>query len=144
MKAVGCITILMLGGMIFIQSCGAEIEPSAEKLFLEKIAGSWQLDKADLDGVDVTNSFSGMVVVIGEDKSFTVTNAVPPMWKSASAFALTVTGNSFQVHRDDGLIIDVRQVTESHLILEFHYDAIMMGGRAASLTGEFTFEFNAN
>jgi hypothetical protein len=144
MKAIPYITVLMLGSMLFMQACGGDDEPSAEKVFLEQIAGSWQISKADFDGKDVTNSFPGMVVTINEDKSFTVTNAVPPMWKSSNTFTLTGAGTSFQINRDDGLIITVNQVTDAKLILKFQYDATAMGGRTNSVSGQFTFEFNAN
>jgi hypothetical protein len=142
MKTIPCIAILMLGSMWLIQGCGSDVAPSAEKVFLDQIAQSWQISKADFDGKDVTNSFPGMVVTINQDKSFTVTNPVPPMWKASNTFTLTEAGTSFQINRDDGLIITVSQVTNSTLILMFQYDATAMGGRVSSVTGQLTFEFN--
>jgi hypothetical protein len=144
MKTIPYISILMLGSILFIQACGGEDEPSAEAVFLQQLAGTWQIARADLDGKDVTNSFPGMLVTINEDKSFTVANAVPPMWKASNTFTLTGTATSFQINRGDGLTISVNQVTASRLILEFQYDADAMGGRTGSVTGQFTFEFDAN
>ena len=111
---------------------------------MKQIISTWQLNSADFDGKDVTTSFPGLVVTIAKNKTIAVQNVTPPMWKASSTFVLLESGSDFLLNCNDGLVITVSQVTETKLVLSFFYDADAMGGRTGSVTGGFTFEFEAN
>ena len=145
MKKLRYITPILVVGILLISACGGgEAKETAEETFMKKIAGTWQLNSADFDGKDVTASFPGLVVTIAKNNTIAVQNAMPPMWKATSSFTLLESGSDFLLNRDDGLIINFSEVNETKLVLTFLYDADAMGGRTSSVTGGFTFEFDAD
>lgn len=136
---------LLVLGLIALESCGKDepiVEETQEEVFLSKISGDWKSSTVTLDGKDVSKSFPGLGIVITEAKQITVTNAVPPIWKGTGTFTLQPVGSSFQLKRDDGVIMTLTQPTAQKLLLKFQYDAAALGGRVNSVTGEFTFEFS--
>ena len=142
MKKLQYLTPILLVSIILISACGGgEDKETAEEVFMKQITGAWQLRNADFDGKDVSSSFPGMTLTINKNKTMSVQNDTPPMWK-ASSFTLLESGNDFILNRNDGLIITVSQVSETKLVLTFLYDADAMGGRTSSVTGGFTFEFD--
>ena len=143
MKKLQYLTPILLVSIILISACGGgEDKETTEEVFMKQITGAWQLRNADFDGKDVSSSFPGMTLTINKNKTMSVQNATPPMWKASSSFTLLGSGNDFILNRNDGLIITVSQVSETKLVLTFLYDADAMGGRTSSVTGGFTFEFD--
>jgi hypothetical protein len=139
--------ILLAIGLSTLVSCKKDdpiVEETQEEIFLDKISGDWKTSAVTLDGMDVSKSFPGLGIVITEAKQITVTNAVPPIWKGTGTFTLQPVGSSYQLKRDDGVLMTVTQPTDKKLLLKFQYDAAAFGGRTKSVKGEFTFEFSAN
>ncbi len=120
------------------------IEQTEEEIFMEQISGRWTAASVTLDGKDVSKSFPGLQITISDTKQLTVQNAVPPIWKGSAAFQLQPAGNSFQLLRDDGVLMTLTQPAANRLVLKFLYDADALGGRTESVTGEFTFEFTGS
>lgn len=143
MKTTTYLSIIILFGFLGLGACGGGGDKeTAEEAFIKQLAATWQMQEADFDGKDVSNSFPGLVVTFSTSKSISVQNAVAPMWKGSSTFELVEVGNDFLISRNDGLEILVEEMTETHLVLSFHYDPDALGGRMGSVTGGFTFEFN--
>jgi hypothetical protein len=144
MKTLQLLSPILLMGILLISACGGDDKETAEQAFLKQIAGNWRMTKADFDGKDVMASFAGLALSVSTSKAISVQNSIPPMWQPSSTFILEKSGSSFALRRNDGLLISVDQVTDTKLILSFLYDAIAMGGRVGSVTGGFTFEFEAD
>ncbi len=136
------ITLAVLVGLSATLSCNQKqpIEEETEQIvFLNKISGDWRMNRVQVDGLDVTKSFPGLSLVISPTRNILVTNPVSPIWKTAAQFTLEPTGASFQLKRDDGVLITVEQPSATQLALRFQYDPAALGGRAASVKGAFTF-----
>jgi hypothetical protein len=123
--------------------CNKSADPAIEteeQIFLSEIAKTWKSSVVMLDGVDVSKSFSGLVVTFSSDKTITVTNPLPPMWKESGSFDLQSNGSTFLIKRNDGLNINVVEATDQRLVLNFQYDPSAINGRVKSVVGNFTFE----
>lgn len=133
----------MVTSLTHLSSCDKEdvVEETGEEVFLKEITGDWSVATVILDGKDVSQSFPGLKIAIADSKQVTVTNAVPPIWNGTGTFTLEPVGNSFQLKRNDGVVMTLTQPSASKMILKFLYDADALGGRIKSVTGEFTFEF---
>jgi uncharacterized lipoprotein YajG len=112
-------------------------EESDEKVFMNKLSRSWSTSVVSVDGQDVTGAFTGMRVTFSQAKSITVQNAVPPIWNNSNTFELIKAGTTFSLHRNDGLLIMIQQLSDSQLVMRFVFDAD--GGRLSSVSGNFTF-----
>jgi len=123
--------------------CNKSNDPATEteeQVFLSEIAKTWKSSVVMLDGVDVSKSFTGLVVTFSTDKTITVTNPLPPMWKESGSFNLQPNGSTFFIKRNDGLNINVVEATDQRLVLNFQYDPSAINGRVKSVVGNFTFE----
>jgi hypothetical protein len=129
-------------GMMQLTSCkkDAVIAETEEDIFMNKITGSWNVSTVMLDGKDVSKSFPGLKIAIAATKQVTVTNAVPPIWNGTGTFTLEPAGGTFQLKRNDGVVMTVVQNGTDKLTLEFLYDADALGGRVNSVTGKFVFQ----
>jgi hypothetical protein len=132
------ISIVVMGAF---QACSNnDPQPvTKEQQFLKQIAGTWKSEVVMYDGIDVTRSFAGLSIVFDEAQTITVTNPVPPIWKSSGSFVLVPSGNSFQLKRNDGLTVTAEPLSEK-LVLTFQYDAAALTGRTNSVKGNFVFE----
>jgi hypothetical protein len=145
MKALRNILMLaVVVGIVFIQSCDNESGPSEEQLFLDKLKGTWTLTTGHvrLDGKDVTNSFAGMEISFGADKSYAVANAVSPIWPESGTFRLEKSGSAglFNIIRSDDILITVSDLAASTVTLKFQYTSA--SGRSKSLSGQYEFVMN--
>jgi hypothetical protein len=133
-------TISLLAACVTLQSCKKDevIEQTHEELFLEKINKAWTVTSVMMDGKDVSKSFPGLNIAITDTKQIIVINAVPPIWKGTSTFQLEPVGDTYQLKRDDGVLITVTEPSDKKLILKFQYAA---AARISSVSGEFIFEF---
>jgi hypothetical protein len=138
------LSVIALSMILILGSCGAGNESAketSEQVFMKKISGTWNVGVVTYDGVDVTKSFPSMIVSLGEDKTIKVTNPIVPMWKSASTFVLQPSGTTFQLKRNDGLLMSVESPTAQKLVITFLFDASSLTSRATSVVGNFKFEF---
>jgi hypothetical protein len=110
--------------LVHLSSCKGDdpVTETEEEIFLRKIEGNWKSSVAVLDGKDVSKSFPGLAIMINENKAITVTNPVAPIWKAASTFVLEQSGTTYNLKRNDGLLISVPEVTSGKIVLIFQYD----------------------
>lgn len=73
----------------FIACNDQDQNETEEQVFLKKLSGQeWSAMAVAVDGKDVTSSFEGLSVRFTETGTYSVANAVAPIWSSAGAFEL--------------------------------------------------------
>tara|TARA_B110000503_G_scaffold4105_1_gene5437 strand:- start:617 stop:1021 length:405 start_codon:yes stop_codon:yes gene_type:complete len=112
-------------------------EPTEEENQLESLSASaWTMSSIILDGADVTSNFSGLVLTIKSDKTYSTNGEYDPVWPSSGTFTFGSDLNTLT--RDDGVSMTV-SVSETSLSITFTYaDA---GGRIDALPGDYVFSF---
>lgn len=105
-----------------------------------RLVKSWLVEKVSLDRTDVTAYFSGLELTLTSSGSYRVQNPVPPVWSPNG----TYTVNDGVIRREDDVAIQILELSETQLVLEFQYDAAALGGRTNHVSGTYQFEFSAN
>ena len=125
--------------LAFICSCKDD-EPTAEEIFIGKISYSWTASSILADDVPVNGAFAGFELTINKNKTYATANGNAPIWPASGTFTAKAvsTSTGFNLLRDDGTEIEIEALTDTRLVLKFHYDA--SGGRRKSVTGNYTFE----
>jgi hypothetical protein len=128
---------IAIAGMLSCESDDPKLDAQAQ--FIKGLSGTWTVAGGSVtrDGADVTEFFSGMTITFAADRSYTVANAVVPIWAPDGTFTLEKNSNSFNIIRDDGVVITVSQLQANSVTLSFSYMAPL--GRAKSISGEFVF-----
>ncbi len=133
--------LLSMVSLLTFASC-KEDEPTAEELFLAKIGAAWVPSSTGvvLDDVPVNKVFSGFVLTLTDQSTFTTTNGNSPVWAASGKFTLKKNSSTagFALVRDDAVEISVDQLTESVLVLRFQY--VGQPGRTKSVGGEYIFD----
>lgn len=137
------IICLALGSLFGCKKDNNDPDPSAngEKEYLSKLAGGWNISKATVDNKDVTSQFPSMILNIADNQMYAVVRGPEPMWPATGTFQMKpVSGSSnYVLVRDDGLEMEVKELTASKLVLEFTY--VPPNARVTSVSGKYTFEF---
>jgi hypothetical protein len=123
-----------------LTSCSKDDDPSAQEIFLNKLAGDWTLTsgKVLLDGMDVTGSFPGLRIVIKKNRTFTTTNPVSPIWPASGSFTLQESNGTFTSFlRNDGMSVSIEELTSSSVVLGIQYTSPV--GRSNSVSGQYKF-----
>ncbi len=132
---------LLLFVLILFQSCSKN-GPSDADVFMGKLAAkTWKVSAVMLDDQDVTTLFASESLTIATNKTYTSTNAVPPIWKASGSFTLSGTSPNYHLLRDEGIDVTVVEL-DTRLVVEFQYDKSLAGGRSNSISGKYHFEFN--
>lgn len=114
-----------------------------EQQTLKNLAKTWSLNSASVDGMDVEEWFEGLKVSFTESKSFTVENAVPPIWIASGSFELVKSGSAYTIKRSDGVDLTISTLSETAVTITMMY-AAPVSARMAGISGSFTFTFEAN
>lgn len=133
------LSFFVLLGITLIAACDGPESPSKEQQFLNQLTFSWTLHSASVGGKDVTSSFPGLNLSISSDRSYTVVNAVAPIWPESGTFTLEPVDNSdlFNIVRDDGAVITVIELSET--VLKYTMPYTSAGGRTKSVSGNYEF-----
>ncbi len=139
------ITLVSLSLVSLLTACqGDDPAPlTEEQQTLKDLAKTWSLSGASVDGTDVAEWFNGLKVSFTESKSFTVENAVPPIWISSGSFELLKSGSVYTIKRSDGVDLTISTLSETTVTITMTYDA-PASARMAGISGSFTFTFEAN
>ena len=133
----------MAGLALASASCdGSEPSPTEEELTLKKISKNWALTSAEVDDTDVAEWFAGLKVSYTESKTFTVQNAVPPIWVASGTFELEKSGSSYVIKRSDGVDMTISSLTDTDVTVTLNYTA-PVGARKESISGTYSFSFQA-
>jgi hypothetical protein len=138
------LSIVAMSATAFFAACDKDSEgPNEEQRFLKKLAGEWTLTTGhvSVDGVEVSGSFAGMAIIFTPSKNYSVTNGIPPIWPTSGSFTLQPKGNSsFDILRDDGVLISISNLADQTVTLSFTYT--FAGGRRKSISGDYEFVMN--
>lgn len=131
-------TVACLAGLIGFSAC-EPTEETPEEIFMKQLAGNWTATEVMLDDIVIENAFEGFQLSITADKKFTTQEGNDPIWPASGSFTLKGTNATpaFDLVRNDGVEIEVSQLDDNNLMVEFHY--ISTGGRAKSVTGDYEF-----
>ena len=133
-------------GALMLISCGDDddasvaddpTEQTEEEKQLESLSASaWTMSSITLDGADVTTNFSGLVLTIKSDKTYSTNGSYDPVWPSSGSFTFGSDLNTLT--RDDGVSMTIA-VSETSLTVTFTYAD--SGGRIDALPGDYVFNF---
>ncbi|WP_127121468.1 hypothetical protein [Chryseotalea sanaruensis] len=143
MKNIQRIYLLLILGIL--ASCGGD-DPkplTEEEKQIKMLAKTWNLSTASVDGLDVEEWFSGLQLSFTESKSFTVENAVPPIWIASGTFELEKSGSNYVIKRSDGVDLLITTLNETSVSINMSYVADD-NARTAGITGSYTFIFSAD
>lgn len=141
MKTIQKIALLLMA--ILIISCGGD-DPTPlteEQEQLKLLAKTWNLNTANVDGLDVGDWFEGLQVSFTESKSFTVQHAVPPIWIEAGTFQLEKSGSNYIIKRSDGVDLTITTLNNTSVSISMNYIA-NANTRSAGISGSYTFIFS--
>ena len=135
-------------GALMLISCGDDddasvaddpVEQTEEEKQLESLSASaWTMSSITLDGADVTTNFSGLVLTIKSDKTYSTNGSYDPVWPSSGSFTFGSDLNTLT--RDDGVSMTIA-VSETSLTVTFTYAD--SGGRIDALPGDYVFSFTS-
>jgi hypothetical protein len=143
MKNIQRIYCLLIAGLL--TSCGSD-DPkplTKEEVQLKKLAKTWSLSGANVDGLNVDDWFENLQVSFTESKSFTVANAVPPIWVAAGTFEIEKAGSNYVIKRSDGLDLLITTLNETTVSINMSYGTDD-NTRSSGITGDYTFIFSAD
>jgi hypothetical protein len=142
MKTFNILVILsLLMGITLFSSCdSSEDQPGPQDVYLQKLSSSWKVESVKVDGVSITDPFVNMILTFKSEMTYSVTNAVDPIWPSSGTFTLVEgTGELFNIKRSDEVLLTVRELSETRLVMSFPYTSSIDGGRSKSVSGQFEF-----
>ena len=135
-------------GALMLISCGDDddasvaddpTEQTEEEKQLESLSASaWTMSSITLDGADVTTNFSGLVLTIKSDKTYSTNGSYDPVWPSSGSFTFGSDLNTLT--RDDGVSMTI-SVSETSLTITLTYAD--SGGRIDALPGDYVFSFTS-
>ncbi len=132
--------IVAMGLLLTVSSC--KDDPTAEEIFRKKIALAWKSSSTGVqfNGKDVNPIFNGFTVTFTEAQTYATTAGNAPVWPASGKFTLVpVTGTQgFDLKRDDGIIIQITQLTETKLVFKFSYTG--KPNRVSSVSGGYVFD----
>jgi hypothetical protein len=141
-KALTIITVMLIGIflLIFVQSCKEDHpEPNGEEVFTNRISQTWDVKQVTVDNIDVTGTFKDMSITFRADETYSVSNAVSPIWPPSGLFEIIPANNEqYNIKRSDGAAIDVTFLSDSSVFLELFYTS--QSGRVSGVSGNYRFE----
>ncbi|GAB5522951.1 MAG: hypothetical protein Roseis2KO_08230 [Roseivirga sp.] len=125
--------MLIIG--IILSGCKKE-NPDPQAQRLNELLGTWTVSQVENDNTDVTGLYAGFELTINQNKTFQTVNGGNP-WPATGTFDFLNADSIDQILRNDDTIISLSNITASTLTLQFSSNNT--GGRAAGITGVFTF-----
>lgn len=129
--------------LVQLAACGGGGDPaptpSAQDGVKAKLtSGKWNMQTAQVDGVDKTATYSGLSVTFSAS-GYTTTNG-KGLWPALGGWSFVDTEGK-KIKREDGTEMTV-EVTDTSLKLSFNWTkATIGGGRAESLPGQHVLSF---
>jgi hypothetical protein len=123
---------------LFINGCGGDDGESATDRTNRLLkSGLWKLDRLTVDGVDKTNEYPGLTLLISEG-IYTSTNG-EPVWPISGTWNLL---DEETLSRDNGETVHIDELKETNLILSLDWQTTTYDeGRIASIKGVHIFKF---
>lgn len=132
---------LLIIALLQITGCDDNERPNPEKRYLEKLAFTWYLSQATVNGTDVTTAFNGINLIVRENRTFAAVYPIDPIWPAEGTFMLREVPGSqdYDIVRNDGVEIHVSELSTSQLKLQMQYQP--PHGRVSSVGGQYEFVF---
>lgn len=130
--------ILILIATLFISGCGGDDGESAMDRTNRLLkSGMWKLNRLTVDGVDKTNEYTDLSLLISEG-TYASTNG-EPVWPASGTWSL-VDGQTLS--RDNGETVYIDELKETNLTLSVDWQKTTYDeGRTRSIKGVHIFEF---
>jgi hypothetical protein len=149
MKYLKSIAIIaFLAGFAFMMGCKKDDGPNQteEEIQLEKLAFTWTVTSATLDGNDRTADWTGMTLTATTSKTYSTSGSNDDnVWPSSGTWDFAGnTGAGLEVlNRSDGVTINIDNLTETALDLSFTYVLAEANkeARVNSIEGNWVFKF---
>ena len=134
--------VMAILGIFMLNSCSGDDDesvPATEATKKQLTSTMWKVNKVTIDGVNKTEEFEGLTLEF-KDNTFMATNG-NVVWPANDTWAFTdEKAKSFE--RGDGVIVNINSVSATALTLSLAWDHDTVGGgRAASVSGKYVFEF---
>lgn len=121
---------------------------SEEQIRLSELAGRW--GPADdrfvtLDNEDVSSFYQNFSLVLDNKKNFSSSNGNSPVWPASGTFEFEMANGSpdlNRVIRNDGVAINIIELSGDVLRIEFFFDTSSAGGRKMGVSGLYSFELS--
>ena len=128
-------TFSVIAALMLCASCKKSNSDPQPDLLTKK---TWTVTTVAVDGVDKTSLFANMTLTF-VDKKFTTTNG-GGAWPASGTWAYA-TNSTTMIVRNDGLQINMDELTETKLTLSFDWAKTTFGGRTHSAGGKNVFTF---
>jgi hypothetical protein len=145
MKYVNSLLVLIvLSGVLCFTACSSEDvgdDPTPidqQLILLENGSKSWVLAGGSVikDDFDVTDQFNGFELTV-QGFNFTTVNSLSGVWADQGSWTF-VDDQITKMERNDGVVVNIQQVSSSQLTLRFS-DPNGTGGRYSSIPGDYVF-----
>jgi len=140
-KVITILTVLLIGVLlVLLQSCKDDAQPvDDDDVFTSRLSQTWKVKRVTADDVDVTGAFKNMTITFKADQSYSVTNAVSPIWPASGSFEIVPANDGqYDLKRNDGATVNVTSLSDSSVFLELFYTS--QSGRVAGVSGQYIFE----
>jgi hypothetical protein len=139
MKTRTKILLLLVIGTLSLMGCHKD-GPNPEEEYRQRLSAMWTLQKAIVDGTDVTNAFEDLILTI-EGETFTIQNPIVPLWPANGSYTLSpdASSDNFKLVRSDGMEMRVVELSSTVLTLEMLYQH--NAARVTSVSGKYQFFF---
>ncbi|HEY5691306.1 MAG TPA: hypothetical protein VIS49_07620 [Cyclobacteriaceae bacterium] len=133
------LSIVTLFTLLSISGCNS-YEPIIKVQVIKLLtAAPWNLSSVDVDGVDQTSVYNGLIITFSDD-TFTSSNG-GAVWPATGTWVFT-DEQATAFERDDGLIVTIQEITETSLKLALTWNETTVGsGRTGSVSGNNVFSF---
>lgn len=155
------ILVLLLVGCVFslvtLTSCGDDDGPQIDPVdaLTEDLTFTWNPTSVSFEGEDRTDQYTGFSLTISEGSqnggNYSTTEvAVRDPWPNSGSWEfqnpdnITVNTTSFNIVRNDGLVISVTLSNEGNnmsMVLNNYDEDTHEGAKTAAVNGSWTFEF---
>ncbi len=136
------LSALMVMSAFLLTTASCKDDPTAEEIFRKKIALAWKSSSTGVqfNGKDVNAIFNGFTVTFTEAQTYTTTAGNTPVWPASGKFTAVATSSTvgFNLKRDDGVILEITQLTDTKLVFKFSYTG--KPNRVSSVSGGYVFD----
>ncbi|MBI1767753.1 MAG: hypothetical protein HYR67_05235 [Bacteroidetes bacterium] len=129
--------ITTLAVICLVQFSGCKPDSPSPQGPTKALMGSWVLQSALVDNVDQTSTYQGLTLTFTAT-TYTSTNG-KAVWPASGTWTF-VSPNGKTIKRDDGLLIDIVEISSTKLKLSFIWaNTTLGGGRESSVGGQNVF-----
>lgn len=134
------LSIVVIILMVFIQSCKTDDPTISEVDRVSTLlkGNSWKMQSVSVGGIDKTSSFAGLTLTFSTG-TYTSTNG-GLIWPSSGTWTFADETGKI-ITRNDGVVINLEEISETKLSLKLNWAKTTLGGRTTSVAGNHIFVF---